>query len=143
MRTKVRGTGTKHSNLRFPAFITLAVSLTRCSRCEGTPTVLAAVIDGLERRLDPLPLSLDGLAKASATGRWVAVMSPYSLLAHRARPGHWWLAPPGGRPPTLLAEHDHDAGQLPYDPALASDLLARLLPEDARPAANPNDPPPF
>lgn len=142
MRTKVRGTGTKHSNLRFPAFITLAVSLTRCSRCEGTPTVLAAVIDGLERRLDPLPLSLDGLAKASATGRWVAVMSPYSLLAHRARPGHWWLTPTGGRPPTLLAEHAHGTAPLPYDPELAAWLLPRFLPAEAQ-ETDPDAPPPF
>jgi hypothetical protein len=45
-------------------------SLTRCHRCNDVP-VLATVIDGLERRLDPLPLSMDGLAEAVATGRWV------------------------------------------------------------------------
>jgi hypothetical protein len=68
---------------------------------------------------------------------------PHTLLAHRAKPGHWWLTPPGGGPPTLLAEHDHGAGQLPHDPDLARALLARLLPEDARPRTDPDTPPPF
>lgn len=127
-------------SLRWPAFITLAMTVTRCDRC-STP-LLAAVIDGFARRLDPLPLSMDGLAAAASGGRWVAVVSPYSLLANRAAPGHWWLAPPGGARPTLLAEHDHGAGQLPYDTHLASALLARLLPADARPV-DTTTPPPF
>jgi hypothetical protein len=126
--------------LRWPAFITLALSATTCAQCAGT-VVLAAVIDGLERRLDPLPLSMDGLAAAVSAGRWVAVVSPWTLLAHRAKPGHWWLTPPGGGRPTLLAEHDHGA-PLPHDPDLARALLARLLPQDAQP--RPDDaPPPF
>lgn len=129
-------------HLRFPAFITLAMTVTTCSQCPAPTTLLAAVIDGLERRLDPLPLSLEGLAAASAAGRWVAVVSPYTLLAHRAKPGHWWLTPPGGGLPTLLAEHDHEAGPLAHDRALARALLARLLPEEQRP--RPADaPPPF
>jgi hypothetical protein len=127
-------------SLRFPAFITLAMTVTTCHRCQTV--LLASVIDGVERRLDPLPLSMDGLAAAAAGGRWVAVVSPHTLLAHRAKPGHWWLTPPTGGPPTLLAEHVHGAAQLAHDPALASALLARLLPADARPA-DPDAPPPF
>jgi hypothetical protein len=136
-----RQSGTGHSNLRFPAFITLAMTVTRCSQCPGTPLILAAVIDGLDRHLDPLPLSLEGLTAAASTGRWVAVVSPFTTLAHRAKPGHWWLAPPGGRPPTLLAEHAHGLEPLPYDPALAQHLLARFLPDVAQ--ADPDAPPPF
>lgn len=140
MANKPRKSVTGHSGLRFPCFITLAASLTQCHRCDDQP-VLAAVIDGIERRLDPLPLSMDGLASAVSTGRWVAVMSPFSLLAHRAKPGHWWLTPPGGRPPTLLAEHVHHTDLLPHDPQLAPSLLARYLPDAVQ--TDPNEPPPF
>ena len=138
MGNRSRGTG----SLRLPAFFTTAMTITRCVRCEGTPTVLASVIAGFDHRMDPLPLSIDGLAAAVAGGRRVVVVSPYSLLAHRAKPGHWWLTPPGGGPPTLLAEHAHGQAPLPHDPELAKAFLPRLMPPDARPI-NPNEPPPF
>lgn len=140
MGTKVKESGTGHSRLRFPAFITLAPSVTRCYRCPGEVTVLAAVIDGMERKLDPLPLSMQGLEAAAASGRWVAVMSPHSLLAHHARPGHWWLSTGGW--PTLLAEHAHGMTPLPFDPELATRLLTRFLPADAQ-VSDPDAPPPF
>jgi hypothetical protein len=101
MGTKPKQSGTRHCGLRFPAFITLAPSVTRCSRCPGQPLILAAVIDGLERRLDPLPLSVAGLQAAVASRRYVAVVRPFAeplatpsparpLVAHdalRDRPG--------------------------------------------------------
>jgi hypothetical protein len=142
--TKAKESVTGHSpagRLRFPCFITLAPSLTRCHRCEDQP-VLAAVIDGMERRLDPLPLSMDGLAAAVAGGRWVAVMSPFSLLAHRAKPGHWWLTPPGGAAPPCSPSTPTASLLLAHDPQLAPpSLLARLLPDAVQ--ADPNEPPPF
>lgn len=144
MGTNARKSVTGHCGLRFPAFITLAPSVTRCARCEGQPLILAAVIDGIERRLDPLPLSTDGLAVAVATRRWVAVVRPFSEpLAHRAQPGHWWLTTPYGTGPApLLAEHAHGSTPLPYDPSLATALLARFLPAAAQ-DSDPDAPPPF
>lgn len=132
-------------NLRFPAFITLGLSVTHCKRCTGEPLIFAAVIHGLERRLDPLALSIEGLQAAVALARYVAVVSPYNPIAHRAKPGHWWLAPPGGGPPTLLAEHVHDHPHLAHDADLSARLLARFLPAAAQAAHyRPADaPPPF
>lgn len=131
---------TGHS-LRFPAFITLAPSVTRCNRCEGSPTVLSAVINGIPRHLDPLALNTLGLQAAVVLGRYVAVVRPIGApMANAATPGHWWVAQTPT--PTLLAEHAHGIGPLPHDPALASALLARFLP-DAVPDADPDAPPPF
>jgi len=131
-------------NLRFPCFITLGLSVTRCIRCETARLVYAAVIDGLERKLDPLPLSLQGLAIAAGSGRWVAVVRPWAEpIAHRANPGHWWVLGVGeGFRPTLLAEHVHDTDPLPFDTELAIRLLTRFLPADAAPV-DPDAPPPF
>jgi hypothetical protein len=131
-------------SLRFPCFITLALTVTSCNRCSSRPLVYAAVIDGLERKLDPLPLSLPGLATAAGSGRWVAVVRPWAQpLAHKANPGHWWVLGIGeGFRPTLLAEHHHDAEPLPFDPELAVQLLTRFLPESTAPV-DPDAPPPF
>lgn len=130
--------------LRFPAFITLALSLTVCGRCAGRPVIYAAVIDGLERRLDPLPLSTPGLAAAVAAGRWVAVVRPWGPpIANRAGTGHWWVARLDGRPPLLLVEHQHDTEPLPADLDLARELLPRFLPEHLAVARPDDAPPPF
>jgi hypothetical protein len=146
-RTKASGTSGTDSGrpLRFPAFITLALTVTVCSRCTGKPVVYAAVIDGLERRLDPLPLSLEGLRAAAAGGRFVAVVRPWGPpLANRAGVGHWWVTGIGEAfTPTLLADHVHDAAPLSYDPALAAELLPRFIPPERHPATDPDAPPPF
>jgi hypothetical protein len=144
MGTKPKQSGTRHCGLRFPAFITLAPSVTRCSRCPGQPLILAAVIDGLERRLDPLPLSVAGLQAAVASRRYVAVVRPFAEpLAHRAQPGHWWLTTPYGTGPApLLVEHAHGLDPLPHDPSLATALLARFLPAAVQ-DTDPDAPPPF
>ena len=132
--------------LRFPAFITLALALTVCDRCTGRPPVLSGVIDGIPRRLDPLPLALpDGLAAAVAGQRWVAVVRPWGWpIANKAKPGHWWVVGIGGtgHRPTLLAEHEHGASPLPADVDLAAGLIARLTPPELAPASDPNQPPP-
>lgn len=128
--------------LRFPAFITLALTTTICVGCVRPPLVYAAVIGGLERKLDPLPLSTAGLSAAVAGRRWVAVVRPWGPpLANRANPGHWWCRRIDGGRPILLAEHVHDAAPLPADAGLAVELLARFLPP---PVPRPDDaPPPF
>lgn len=129
--------------MRFPAFITLALTITSCNRCAGGPLIYAAVIDGLERRFDPLPLAPEGLQAAVAAGRWVAVVRPWGHpLAHRAKPGHWWVLGIGEDfRPTLLAEHAHDTQPLPFDLELSLALLPRFIPEAV---VRPDDaPPPF
>jgi hypothetical protein len=135
-------------SLRFPAFITLGLSVTACGRtssqsgCGGV--VYAAVIDGLERHLDPLPLSAPGLATAVSAGRWVAVVRPWGdPIAHRAGPGHWWVLGVGESfRPTLLVEHRCGSPPLEPDVDLAVALLSRFLPVEDRPR-DPNEPPPF
>lgn len=142
MATRVQKSGTGHK-LRLPPFMTTALSVTRCSRCEGAPTLLAAVIDGLERRFEPLALTVEGVAEAAAQGRWLAVVRPFGPpIAHCASAGHWWMAYPGHRP-LLLATHLHDTDPPAHDPALASALLARFLPIDAQDDTDPDAPPPF
>lgn len=145
MGGNVRKPVTRHPKakiLRFPAFITLALSVTRCSRCTTVPVVLSTVVDGLERKLDPFALTLDALPAAAAQGRWIGVVRPIGPpIAHKAQAGHWWLSMPGHRP-TLLAEHAHDTDPLPYDRDLTTALLARFLPAgEADP--DPDAPPPF
>lgn len=115
---------------------------TTCARCDQTPPVLACVINGFDYHLDPLPLSLAGLGAAVAAGRRVVVVSPYSLLAAPAKPGHWWLSPPDGRPAVLLATHEHHTAPLPFDAELAQAFLPRLMPPEDR-VIDPNEPPPF
>lgn len=134
----------KGGSLRFPAFITLALSVTHCAPCGGA-LIYAAVIDGLERRLDPLPLSAPGLAAAVAAVRKVFVVRPWGHpVAHHATPGHWWVTGLGENfRPLLLAEHVHGAEQLPADVSLSVELLTRFLPPESLPAPDPNDPPPF
>lgn len=134
----------KARNLRFPAFITLALNVTRCHRCEGLPLILSAVIDGIEHHLDVLPLAHAGLVAAAAAGnRYVAVVRPWGPpLAHRAVPGHWWVSGALNTAPTLLAAHVHGQPALPHDPELASALLTRFLPDDAQ-VHDPNEPCPF
>lgn len=129
-------------SLRFPAFITLAPSVTRCNRCPGPPpVVLSAVINGIPRHLDPLPLSGLGLHAAVLLHRYVAVVRPIGPpMAHRATAGHWWVTQTPT--PALLAEHVHGQPTLPHDPALASALLARFLPDVAQ-DPDPDAPPPF
>jgi hypothetical protein len=136
MATKARQSVTGHSTgrpLRFPAFITMALSLTVCSRCAGEPLVVAAVIDGLEQHLDPLALSVEGLQAAVLERRFVAVVRPWGPpLAHQAGPGHWWVTGIGeGFRPTFLAAHRHDAQPLPADVDLALALLQRFLPVES------------
>jgi len=142
-RTKPKASK-KAGNLRFPAFITLALSVTRCARCDGGPLVYAAVVDGMERKLDPLPLSTAGLRAAVEAARWVGVVRPWGPpIAHRAGPGHWWVLGVGADfRPTLLAEHVHGGAVLPYDVAQATALLTRFLPEGVQ-ASDPDAPPPF
>jgi hypothetical protein len=123
----------KARSLRFPAFITLALTITRCSRCSGEPMVIAAVIDGLQRHLDLLALSTEGLAAAVAERRFVAVVRPWGPpLANEAVPGHWWVRGIGeGFRPTLLAAHRHGDAPLPADVELSVALLTRFLPVEA------------
>lgn len=140
--TADQGTTTRSAGLRFPAFITLALTTTSCSRCADRRLVYAAVINGLERHLDPLPLNHLGLAAAATEGRWLAVVRSWGPpIAHRLSPGHWWTTPIDGSRPLLLAEHHHDWPPLPHDTDLAGSLLARFL--NTGPEPDPNQPPPF
>lgn len=147
MGTNQRKSGTGHcrpKTLVLPPFMTTALTVTRCSRCVSQPTLLAGVIDGLERRFDPLALSLAGVAQAAAQGRWLAVVRPWGPpIANAAGVGHWWLTPFNGTRPLLIATHLHDTDQPAHDPALASSLLARFLPTDAQAPLDPDTPPPF
>lgn len=128
-----------------PVFVTLAPAVTVCTQCAGRPVVYSALVFGLPRKLDPLPLSVAGLSAAVAAGRWVGVVRPYGApMVNRATPGHWWVTGIAGTNyrPVLLAEHEHGAAPLPADAGQAVELLPRFLPEPP-PARGIDDPPPF
>lgn len=116
--------------LRWPLGMTLAPRVTTCVRCTTRPPVLAAVINGIDRHIDPLPLSATGLTAALSTGRVLFVANPGGPpMVHRATPGHGWIT--GYRAdhrPLLLAEHHHDVPALDHDVQLAGGLLARFMP---------------
>lgn len=133
----------KAGTLRLPPFMTTALSITKCVRCESPALVYAAVIWGLERHLDPLPLSTAGLSAAVVESRWVGVVRPWGPpIAHKVNTGHWWVNRLDGGRPLLLAEHVHDRAPLDPDPALAVELLTRFLPADRAPV-DPDAPCPF
>jgi hypothetical protein len=118
--------------------VTTPPTITVCGTCHAP--VLAAVVGGLERHVDPATLTADGQLHAARAGLALFVLrgsTLYRLTAEHVR------ADPGG---TVLAEHTHhpipdrfvDGGHM----AAAICLVARLLGATSV-VAEANDAPPF